>query len=380
MPAPSTTIWDLEPHSRAKHEILKRYMQAWVPILGQSSFSELVYIDGFAGPGRYSKGEDGSPIIALNVALEQQARIKPNMTFLFVELRKDRAEMLNKVLEDIELPQRFSARVVGDTTFEKAVTSFLDTRTSNGQRLPPTFAFVDPFGWSGVPFDLVRRILSYPSCEVLVTFMYEEINRVIGLPDQVSNFNSFFGTETWQDITSETDPRQRNRKLNDLYLAQLRGSARVKYIRSFEMRNDRDVTDYYLFYATNNLLGLKKMKEAMWRVDKSGEFRFSDATNPLQLVLFGNEPQFDVLKSQIINRFQGQETTIKEIEEFVVSETAFRETHYKRILRQLEINQPPRLAAIDPPANRKIGTYSDQSLKLRFTSAQPFQQYRLGNF
>ena len=355
-------------------------MQAWVPILGQSSFSELVYIDGFAGPGRYSKGEDGSPIIALNVALEQQARIKPNMTFLFVELRKDRAEMLNKVLEDIELPQRFSARVVGDTTFEKAVTSFLDTRTSNGQRLPPTFAFVDPFGWSGVPFDLVRRILSYPSCEVLVTFMYEEINRFIGLPDQVSNFNSFFGTETWQDITSETDPRQRNRKLNDLYLAQLRGSARVKYIRSFEMRNDRDVTDYYLFYATNNLLGLKKMKEAMWRVDKSGEFRFSDATNPLQLVLFGNEPQFDVLKSQIINRFQGQETTIKEIEEFVVSETAFRETHYKRILRQLEINQPPRLAAIDPPANRKIGTYSDQSLKLRFTSAQPFQQYRLGNF
>ena len=337
MPAPSTTIWDLEPHSRAKHEILKRYMQAWVPILGQSSFSELVYIDGFAGPGRYSKGEDGSPIIALNVALEQQARIKPNMTFLFVELRKDRAEMLNKVLEDIELPQRFSARVVGDTTFEKAVTSFLDTRTCNGQRLPPTFAFVDPFGWSGVPFDLVRRILSYPSCEVLVTFMYEEINRFIGLPDQVSNFNSFFGTETWQDITSETDPRQRNRKLNDLYLAQLRGSARVKYVRSFEMRNDRDVTDYYLFYATNNLLGLKKMKEAMWRVDKSGEFRFSDATNPLQLVLFGNEPQFDVLKSQIINRFQGQETTIKEIEEFVVSETAFRETHYKKqILGPLE--------------------------------------------
>ena len=190
MPAPTTTIWPLEPHSRAKHEILKRYMQAWVPILGQSEFPELVYIDGFAGPGRYSKGEDGSPIIALNVALENQARIKSKMTFLFVERRKDRAEMLGKVLEDIEIPQRFSATVAGDSTFEEAVTNFLDIRTKNRQLLPPTFAFIDPFGWSGVPFELVRRILSFRSCEVLVTFMYEEINRFISHPDQVSNFTS----------------------------------------------------------------------------------------------------------------------------------------------------------------------------------------------
>ena len=368
MPAPSTTIWPLKPHSRAKHEILKRYMQAWVPILGQSSFSELVYIDGFAGPGRYSKGEDGSPIIALNVALEQQARIKPKMTFLFVELRKDRAEMLNKVLEDIQLPQRFSARVAGDTTFEKAVTSFLDSRTRNGSRLPPTFAFVDHFGWSGVPFELVRRILSYPSCEVLVTFMYEEINRFIGLPDQVSNFNSFFGTDRWQGVTSETDPRQRNRQLHDLYMTQLRDSANMKYVRSFEMRNERDVTDYYLFYATKSLLGLKKMKEAMWRVDISGEFRFSDATDPLQLVLFGHEPQYNILQSQITNRFQGQETTIKDIEEFVVSETAFRETHYKRqVLKTLETSQPPALIIIDPPAKRRPGDYPNPSQRVRFT-------------
>ena len=367
MPAPTSTIWDLEPHSRAKHEILRRYMQAWVPILGQSEFPELVYIDGFAGPGRYSKGEDGSPIIALNVALENQARIKSKMTFLFVERRKDRAEMLGKVLEDIEIPQRFSATVAGDSTFEEAVTNFLDIRTKNRQLLPPTFAFIDPFGWSGVPFELVRRILSFRSCEVLVTFMYEEINRFISHPDQVSNFTSFFGTEAWRQITSESDSRQRNRQLHDMYMTQLRDSANMKYVRSFEMRNDRDVTDYYLFYATNSLLGLKKMKEAMWKVDRSGEFRFSDATDPLQLILFGNEPQYEVLQSQIIKQFYGQETTVRAIEEFVVSQTAFRETHYKgHVLKPLETSQPPRLVAIEPPVKRRIGTYSDPSLKLRF--------------
>ena len=141
----------------------------------------------------------------------------------------------------------------------------------------------------------------------------------------------------------------------------------MKYVRSFEMRNDRDVTDYFLFYATNSLLGLKKMKEAMWKVDRSGEFRFSDATDPLQLILFGNEPQYEVLQSQIIKQFYGQETTVRAIEEFVVSQTAFRETHYKgHVLKLLETSQPPRLVAIEPPVKRRIGTYSDPSLKLRF--------------
>ena len=367
MPAPTTTIWDLEPHSRAKHEILKRYMQAWVPILGQTAFSELVYIDGFAGPGRYSRGEDGSPIIALKAALDHQERIKPKMTFLFVERRKDRADMLRAVLDEVNLPPKFSVRIEGGMTFEEVVTGFLDSRTRNGQSLPPTFAFIDPFGWSGVPFELVRRILSSSSCEVLVTFMYEEINRFISLPNQVSNFESFFGTSELDQVRLESGPQQRNRYLHDLYLRQLRDSAGMKYVRSFEMRNPKDVTDYYLFYATNNLLGLKKMKEAMWKVDMSGDFSFSDATDPRQSVLFDAKPQFDTLLSQITSRFQGQETTIGEIEEFVVSATAFRETHYKQqVLKPLEVSQPPGLIVIDPPSNRKPATYPLPSQRVRF--------------
>ena len=367
LPAPKTTIWDLEAHSRAKHEILKRYLQAWVPILGQGARSELVYIDGFAGTGRYSNGEDGSPVIALKAALHRHWNIKPRMTFFFVERNCERAGFLKQVLDDMKLPRKFSTRVAAGSTFEEAVTNFIDCRTSNGQPLPPTFAFIDPFGWSGVPFDLIRRILSYPRCEVLITFMYEEINRFLGHPDQVNNFNSYFGTGEWEAIIREADPRQRNRGLHDLYLRQLRNSAKVRYVRSFEMRNDRDVTDYFLFYATNNLLGLKKMKEAMWKVDKSGEFKFSDATDPRQMVLFGTEPRADVLKDQLIKRFRGRETTIGEIEEFVVSETAFRETHYKRqVLKPLEMGQPPKLDIVDPPPSRKVGTYSRPNQKVRF--------------
>ena len=289
------------------------------------------------------------------------------MTFLFVERREDRAEMLKRIIEETKIPSRFSTKVAGNRTFEDAVTSFLDSRIGKGQGLPPTFAFIDPFGWSGVPFKLVRRILSFPSCEVLVTFMYEDINRFIGHPNQVDNFNSFFDTAAWRPIISEPDPRQRNRQLHDLYLSQLRNSASMRYVRSFEMRNEREVTDYYLFYATNSVLGLKKMKEAMWKVDSSGEFRFSDATDPRQQVFFVDEPQFDILRDQIVANFQGIETTIGQIEQFVVSETAFRETHYKtQVLKPLELRQSPGLELIDPPSNRRRGTYPNPSQRVRF--------------
>jgi hypothetical protein len=45
------------PHS-AKLKILSAYLQAWFPIVGQShSFDRVIYIDGFAGPGRYKQAK-----------------------------------------------------------------------------------------------------------------------------------------------------------------------------------------------------------------------------------------------------------------------------------------------------------------------------------
>src|SRR4051794_21996687 len=69
------TVWSAEPHTVAKHRILQAYLSAWMPILTRQSQKvgqqgKVRYIDGFAGPGIYQKGEKGSPILALEAALE----------------------------------------------------------------------------------------------------------------------------------------------------------------------------------------------------------------------------------------------------------------------------------------------------------------------
>jgi three-Cys-motif partner protein len=71
--------WELAAHTAAKLEILEAYLRAWFPIVGRGrDFDRIIYIDGFAGPGRYKGGEDGSPIVALKAVCGFQ-RCRPGI-------------------------------------------------------------------------------------------------------------------------------------------------------------------------------------------------------------------------------------------------------------------------------------------------------------
>jgi len=108
MAAPKETVWQLEPHTRAKHEILKRYLQAWMIILSQGKFPEILYVDGFAGPGEYALGEIGSPIIALDTALAYRPPLQAKVHLLFVEKNADRAAHLQRQIALRSIPSNFN--------------------------------------------------------------------------------------------------------------------------------------------------------------------------------------------------------------------------------------------------------------------------------
>jgi three-Cys-motif partner protein len=141
--APIKTVWPLEAHTRAKHEILRRYLEAWSAILSFGGFPTIAYVDGFAGPGVYDGGEDGSPIIALKSALIHQAKIKTELRFLFIEKDEGRATRLEECVNAIERPERFRVRVAGGTSFEDGFRQHLLNRYRRANKpLPPTFAFI----------------------------------------------------------------------------------------------------------------------------------------------------------------------------------------------------------------------------------------------
>src|SRR6266700_6264372 len=142
------TIWDLEPHTAKKHEILRRYFEAWLPIM-MLRHSRVVYIDGFAGPGEYSKGEDGSPLVVLKAARGHKHKFTSELICLFVEDEQDRYEHLAGLLARIDppLPNNIKFRAVHGAFNEQATQVFKEFEERKDQQVP-TLAFIDPFGFS----------------------------------------------------------------------------------------------------------------------------------------------------------------------------------------------------------------------------------------
>lgn len=362
MAAPKQTVWALQPHTAAKHAILARYLSAWLPILSQGGFPKLAYMDAFSGPGSYSGGEDGSPVIALKAMLDHKASIRAQCYFDFIERAPDRAVALRSAVEETQnlLGKPSNAHVeVHQSTFEEAYAKIGPRLKAAGTI--PTFAFIDPFGWTGLPFSIVEELLRRPSTEVFINFMFEEINRFLDHPDQIDNFDKLFGCSDWQRCAQKSG-LARNKCVRDLYARKLGESA--SFVRYFEMRNKANATDYFLFFSTNSLLGLKKMKEAMWKVDQGGAFSFSDATDPNQMTIFADEPNFGQLKRQILDYFKGAQVPVSQVEEFVLTKTAFRETHFKR--QVLAKGEGQDFEVVRAKVGRRKGTFPEGTF-LRFS-------------
>jgi three-Cys-motif partner protein len=349
------TIWPLEPHTAAKHAILKRYLQAWLPIMARYN-DRIIYLDGFAGPGEYAGGEPGSPIIALTAAIDQPAIVQREVVFLFVEEKQERLTNLRGSIANLTIPERFKvdarlgncAAVLGE---------ILDRLDHAGSTLAPTFAFLDPFGFSDTPMTLVKRLMQHGRCEVLITFMFEEINRFLEHEQQPTHFDSLFGTTEWRSALAQATPAARRSFLKHLYQQQLRSAAGIRHVLAFEMRNQADNLDYILFFGTNSVDGLKKMKESMWKVDPVAGFTFSDATDPGQVVMFTGEPDKVDIQRRLVDQFSGRVVPVEAVEAFILEATPYRETHYKAVLKAMESADPSMLTVISAKMGRKRGTF-----------------------
>jgi three-Cys-motif partner protein len=352
------TVWQIDRHTQSKHTILRRYWEAWLPIMTRYN-QRVLYIDGFAGPGRYVGGEDGSPLIALISARDHQARPESEVVFTFIEKDKKRFDHLEQIIEQIKatLPPNFKVHCIHGE-FDDQMADALDQLEEKKAQLAPSLVFIDPFGFSHTPFGTVQRIMQNRQCEILITFMYEEINRFLGHPDHAETYDLLFGTDAWRRVFEVKNPDDRRRMIHDIYRDQLHAIG-IEYVRSFEMLNQGNRTDYFLFFGSHSLRGLEKMKEAMWKADPAGAFQFSDYTDANRTInLFPDKPDFEGLKRILLARFHQKDISIEELSAFVLVDTPFLKTHFKtQILKPMEL--AGELSKVQAKEGRKLGTFPD---------------------
>jgi three-Cys-motif partner protein len=343
----SDTIWPLDEHTIAKHEILANYLAGWFPILSRYQ-GRIVYIDGFAGPGIYSGGELGSPIIALKTASDHMLRSSfKQIMFLFIESRQDRAEKLKTVIQGhcLPLPDKFAYQIYTGE-FETVVGEGLETLEKEDKKLAPTFAFIDPFGYTGFSMEFLSKILSYQKCELFITFMSGFIKRFLD-EEKEESLTKLFGTDEWKKIKGIQG--YRDETLLELYKKQLKEKCGVEYVRSFEMVNRSNQPIYHLIFCTNSIKGLEVMKNSMWAVDKRGQYRFSDRLGSGQTYLFSDT---DYWKKDVANliykNYRGKTVSIEEIKNYTIVETDY--IYRSGIMQYMEQNNPERIVKVD---NRK---------------------------
>jgi three-Cys-motif partner protein len=350
-------LWPLGEHTPGKHLVLRNYLNAWLPILGMTQ-DRIVFIDGFAGPGEYSGGEPGSPIIALSALKEHvaKARFSAEMKFVFVELEPDRVRHLEGLVEaeKKDLPSSCDTLVVEDR-FDATMTTLLDDLESKMKTLAPCFLMVDPFGVSDTPMSIIQRVLRHPKSEVYISFMYEAINRFKNTPEFAPHLDALFGCPDWRQGVEIADPERKKDFFYSLYRNQLK-QAGAKYVLHFELYQGGRLV-YAIFFGTKHLLGCDRMKQAIWKVAPFGDYAFRGArTAQLGLGLEAVDPA--ALGEELAAAFKrGEWIRVKEAKEFTQSDlTDYHSGHLKKALVHLE--NTGRIE-IKPGSRKKARTFPD---------------------
>jgi three-Cys-motif partner protein len=307
--------WFYTEHAEAKHEILRRYLGAWLAILGQAkrgrqrSFKQLILVDAFAGRGRYMGDEPGSPQIMFDRAAKAvEAGTAESVLIRCAEPKERNFAHLKEVCEALN-----HEHVTIQPTQEQflAIGTRLAAWAEQQHPPPPIFVFVDPYGVRGVPLDLLRRLLRIDRLEILLTFMVRDPSRFLMEENYEEPMTALFGGESWRECIDV--PNRAECLMLRFREVVLDGVA--KHATPFRVFEDEKRTVlYYLVHLTNNDLGMREMKEAM--VKKAGDMTFWPVTvrPPDQLELdVGEDRPYPSLQKWLAENYSGRTLTFEEL-------------------------------------------------------------------
>ena len=337
LPDDSPEKWKYKEHTRVKHKILSKYLDGWIKILGKSH--NLNIFDCFAGRGRFSDGEEGSPLIIIKAIAEIREKMGRPKEASCIFIEKSDSNFQNLKVEIDKEIRNSSQRYDGwlnvecfNEEFANVASRILDEYSD---RLAPSFFFIDPFGF-GVPFEVIKNILSIRRAEVFITFMVRDVNRFFESSTHRISIEELCGMDNVQAILQNQYLNlPREQALLRLYRDQLHESADVKYTLPFRVNaDDKLQTIYYLVHGTNSPKGCELMKEIMYKTGTEGSFGYlGPAEGQMNLTQYDG---LSKLKEFLLVRFRGRTIFYQNVRYETLMETEFIKKHYRKALLELE--------------------------------------------
>lgn len=272
--------------SVVKDELLGCYLKPYVSKI-LHTYKPLLYVDCFAGKGKFEDGKDGSPLIALKIIDEccKTTKVeKVDVDAVFIDL--NHAEDLKENLKDYPYSKVISGK------YEEAIQSVL--REKEGINL---FLYIDPYGIKALNasfFDKLSRA-NYCSIELLINLnsfgFFREACNALGISlkskdktifedlyeyeptkldaseKSIEALNKIAGGEYWQGVIKrykqkEIDGYVAESQIAEKYCARLMKS--YNYVLNMPIRiKQGQRPKYRLIHATNHRDGCLLMVDNM---------------------------------------------------------------------------------------------------------------------
>ena len=196
--------------------------------------------------------------------------------------------------------------------------------------------------------ELLTRLGKHERIDMLINFNYLDLNRWL-LPDETKHItlNTLYGSPRWRTALDLEGDERKN------FLIREYGRALFEAgwgNTNFEMINNRNQTQYYLFFGARHPRGIEVMKQAMRSVSPDGLFRYSDRTDPSQprLVGMGMDDEYArELADHLFTRYQGQEVAKESlIENDIAWHPRWISRDLTAALRLLERSNPSRIKGV----------------------------------
>jgi three-Cys-motif partner protein len=274
-----------------KHDLLRRYLPRFAGKTG-SRVLEVVYLDGYAGRGRYQDGRPASAERILQIA-DQQRGHGINYRLFFYERNQESYDVLAGVVAE------YVARGVQAEAEHSEVISGLGqvVAAANEKSL---FLFLDPCGL-GIPFSLLAGTLSgtrssrWPPTEVLLNFSLEAVRRIAGhvssaTPNETSmaRLDGVLGGNWWRDLVRQGVSDEAVHKIVRGYMDRLGSSAGMQILAIPVRRNPSHKPVYFLVFGTRNPLGIWHLADDTARATETwwNTFDAQEEAKPGQTSLF----------------------------------------------------------------------------------------------
>lgn len=265
-------------HSYIKHELLKVYLETLLSIVGNSGTREFTYIDCFAGP--WGSDDDNLEGTSISISLSILAKVRETLASkygthrlkfnaIYVEENGKRYRRLSEYLKQ-NSPEGIDTHPLRGDYWDRQDEIL---RLCGQQSF--AFFFIDPKGWLDVSIPKLMKLLLRPKSEFLITFMYDFLNRFLGMDElhkQVSEMLGHLTDQDYQMIPSLT-PKERENFVVRKYREALKAAANKnggRQSRSYHavvLHKDKNRTLYHMVYLTGHHKGIVKFAQASEKVD-----------------------------------------------------------------------------------------------------------------